>query len=184
MQRRRRESERDRRPKTKPSHPLVSQGENGKTLDSVFIHGGDCLLAEHHFCIGNSAAIFGFWIHSRSYEHSFNDTTSKQKSMCKFYLTNWLFVDNENVTWEEWSCCRCCCFCRRSTFNGKSTPIRKIVESSSPLNTKIVAEMDPKDFLLAVFVVVIAPHVTNNRLAIVRLTETKKAATRVNLDKV
>lgn len=69
------------------------------------------------FCIGNSAAIFGFWIHSRSYEHFFNDTTSKQKSMCKFYLTNWLFVDNENVTWEEWSCCRCCCFCRGSTFN-------------------------------------------------------------------
>jgi hypothetical protein len=58
------------------------------------------------------------------------------------------------------------------------------VESSFPLNTKIVAEVDPKDFLLVVFVVVIAPHVTNNRLDVVRLTETKKVVTRVNLDKV
>jgi hypothetical protein len=59
------------------------------------------------------------------------------------------------------------------------------VESSFPLNTKIVAEMDPKDFLLLVFfVVVIAPHVTNNGLDVVRLTETNKAVTRVNLDKV
>jgi hypothetical protein len=75
-------------------------------------------------------------------------------------------------------------FAAAALLTGKSTPNRKIVESSFPLNTKIVAEMDPKDFLLAVFVVVIAPHVTNNRLAIVRLTETKKAVTRVNLDKV
>jgi hypothetical protein len=68
----------------------------------------------------------------------------------------------------------------------KSTPIRKIVESSFPLNTIFfLSEMDPKDFLVVVvFVVVIAPHVTNNRLDVVRLTETNKAVTRVNLDKV
>lgn len=58
------------------------------------------------------------------------------------------------------------------------------MESSFPLNTKIVAELNPKDFLLVFFVVVIAPLVTNNRLDVVWLTETKKAVTRVNLDKV